>query len=240
MNHSDFVEKYSSKQIAVDVDKNQAGFMYGQPGLMPQQFRTKQAMIRTLGFGGLALSIALFFFVPWWAALGVLFIALGMFVQAQKSAVKGVLEASLQDPIVYQVAVEKQVLVTRELHLNKGLTEAKQMKTILLVDDHSCVRDPLQAFLQMSGYHILTADNANEAFEHLNESHIDLVITNINMPGMDGIELTRHVTERYNVKVIVTTGMHDCHDEAIAAGAIEFVKKPVNMESFKKLIANII
>ena len=123
MNHSDFVEKYSSKQIAVDVDRNQAGFMHDQPGLMPQQFRTKQAMIRTLAFGGLALGVVLFFFVPWWAALGVLFIALKMFHQAQKSAAKGVLEASLQDPNVYRIAVENQVLVTRELYLTEGMAK---------------------------------------------------------------------------------------------------------------------
>ena len=115
MNHSDFVEKYSSNKIAVDVDRNKAGFMYKQTGLMPQQFRAKQAMLRTLAFGGILLGMALFFFVPWWAALGVLFIALYMFPQAQKNAAKGVLQASLQDPNVYQVAVKNKVLVTREL-----------------------------------------------------------------------------------------------------------------------------
>ena len=115
MNHSDFVKKYNSNQISVSVDKNKAGFMYEPPGLMPQQFRTKQAMIRTLAFGGLLLGVALFFFVPWWAALGVLFVAFYMFPQAQKNAAKGVLLSSLQDPNVYQVAVENQVLATREL-----------------------------------------------------------------------------------------------------------------------------
>lgn len=114
------------------------------------------------------------------------------------------------------------------------------MKTILIVDDEPTVRKPLQEFFQISGYQILTAENADEAFDHLNESHIDLMITNISMPGMDGIELTRIVTERYNVKVIVTTGMHDCHDEAIAAGAIEFVRKPVRFENFEKLVESIL
>lgn len=112
------------------------------------------------------------------------------------------------------------------------------MNTILLVDDEPTVRIPLEAFLQMSGYQILTAENADEAFDHLNETHIDLMVTNINMLGMNGIELTRHVTERYNVKVIVLTG-DDFHDEAIAAGAIKYVRKPVRFESFLKLIESI-
>ena len=115
MIHSDFVEKYNSNQIAVNVDRNKAGFMYEQPGLIPQQFRAKQAMIRTVAFGGILLGVVLFFFVPWWAALGVLFFGLYMFTQAQKNAAKGVLLASLQDLNVYQVAVENQVLVIKEL-----------------------------------------------------------------------------------------------------------------------------
>ena len=114
------------------------------------------------------------------------------------------------------------------------------MKTILIVDDEPSVRNPLQAFLQMSDYEILTAENADEAFEHLNKTHIDLMVTNINMPGMDGIELTRHVTEQYKIKVIVTTGMHHLQDEALAAGAIEFVKKPVRFERFLKLVKSIL
>ena len=115
MNHTDFVEKYNSNQISVDVSRNKAGFMYEQPGLMPQQFRIKQAMIRTIAFVGVLLGVVLFFFVPWWAALGVLFAAFYMFPQAQKNAAKGVLLASLQDPSIYQVAVENQVLITKEL-----------------------------------------------------------------------------------------------------------------------------
>lgn len=114
MNHSNFVERYNSNQIVVDLDRNKAGFMYEQPGLIPKQYRAKQAMIRTLAFGGFLLGVVLFFFVPWWAALGVLFFGLYMFPQAQKSAAKGVLLASLQDPKVYQVAVENQVLIIRE------------------------------------------------------------------------------------------------------------------------------
>ncbi|MFC1665674.1 hypothetical protein ACFL17_08615 [Pseudomonadota bacterium] len=120
MNHSEFVEKYRSNKIAVDVDRNKAGFMYEKPGLMPQQFRVKQTVIRIFAFGGIVLGAILFFFVPWWAALGVFFIAFIMFPQAQKNAASGVLQASLQDPNVYQVAVENYVLVARELDQNDG------------------------------------------------------------------------------------------------------------------------
>ena len=59
------------------------------------------------------------------------------------------------------------------------------------------------------------------------------------MPGMSGIELTRHVKERYNLEVIVFTAMKDYHDETIAAGAFEYGRKLVNLESLLKLIESI-
>lgn len=115
MNHADFVSRYQNNQVAVDIDKNKAGFMYEQQGLMPQELRAKQAMIRTIAFVGVIVGIALFFFAPWWAALGVLFLALYMFPQAQKNAARGVLQASLDNASIYEIAVQNQVLKVREL-----------------------------------------------------------------------------------------------------------------------------
>jgi len=76
--------------------------------------------------------------------------------------------------------------------------------------------------------------------EHFKQGHIDLIITNIQMPGMNGIELTRYVTERYDTKVIVYTAMEDYKDEAFDAGAFEYVRKPVNLESLLKRIESIV
>ena len=114
MEHSTFVQKYRANKIEVSVDKNKAGFMYEKPGLLPQNLRKKQALIRTGGFGGVLLGIVLFFFSPWGFALMVLFFGLFMFPYAQKSAAKGVLDASLADQYVYQAAVDNQVIVIRE------------------------------------------------------------------------------------------------------------------------------
>lgn len=114
------------------------------------------------------------------------------------------------------------------------------MKTILIVDDNPTVRNPMELFLQMNDYHILTADNADKALEHFSQRHIDLMITNIMMPGMNGIELTRYVSERYDTKVIVATGMDDCQNEAFEAGTSEYVTKPIQLESFKKLIESVL
>ena len=59
------------------------------------------------------------------------------------------------------------------------------------------------------------------------------------MPEMNGIELTKHVTKRYDTKVIVHTAYEVYQGEAFDAGAIEYVMKPVNLESLLKLINKI-
>ena len=103
MEHAIFVKKYRANQITVDVDKNKAGFLYDIPGLMPRSLRKKQAVIRSIAFGGVLIGTTFFFFAPWWVALGVLLIGLYMFPQAQNAAAAGAIEASLKDPEVYQV-----------------------------------------------------------------------------------------------------------------------------------------
>ena len=118
MEHSEFVDRYSKGEISVNVDKNQAGFMYGRPGLMPQSLRARQARYRTFAFGGVIVGIALFFLATWWVALAVLFFGLYMFPQAQKSAAAGVLEAALLDASVYKIAKESNVIVIGEVANN--------------------------------------------------------------------------------------------------------------------------
>ena len=110
MNHDEFKSLYQSGALAVDVDKNKAGFMYQSPYLMPRPLRRRQAAMRTFAFGGFFLSIILFFIVSWWIALLSMFLSLFMFPAAQKDAAKGFLEASLIDPNVYNAALSAEVL----------------------------------------------------------------------------------------------------------------------------------
>jgi DNA-binding response OmpR family regulator len=113
------------------------------------------------------------------------------------------------------------------------------MKTILIVDDESSIRNPLQEFLRLStDCTVLAASDSDQALEHFSKRQIDLMVTNINMSYMNGIELTRYVRERYDTKVIIATAMDCYHDEAFDAGAIEYILKPLRFESFLKLINN--
>jgi hypothetical protein len=110
MEHDEFVQKYRAGLLAVRVDREKAGFLYEKPGLMPESLRMRQANLRAIAFGGVGLGIALFFFVEWWIAALVLIMGLVMLPYCQRSGARGVLEASLSDPGVYQVASDNRVL----------------------------------------------------------------------------------------------------------------------------------
>jgi hypothetical protein len=110
MEHGEFVQKYRAGLLVVRVDREKAGFLHGKPGLMTGRLRRSQANLRAIAFGGVGLGIALFFFVKWWIAGLVLIVGLVMFPYCQRSGARGVLEASLSDPGVYQVASQTGVL----------------------------------------------------------------------------------------------------------------------------------
>ena len=117
----------------------------------------------------------------------------------------------------------------------------KWTKRILVVDDDRFVRDVLVRFFSMSGYGTLSAGSGEEALEVMRESEVDLVVTDVNMPGMDGLELTRRIRERFGVDVIVMTGCGvDCNRvDALKAGGSDFFLKPMNMKEMLESVNKI-
>lgn len=79
--------------------------------------------------------------------------------------------------------------------------------TILLVDDEELLRAAVQEMLEMSGYKVITASNGHEAMACLNQQAIDLVITDLVMPKMDGVDLVEQIRQiRPDLPVIVVSG----------------------------------
>ena len=74
---------------------------------------------------------------------------------------------------------------------------------ILIVDDDAAIRDSMHEFVDMSGYQSSMAMSAEEALEMLDGSSVDVVITDIMLPGMDGLELTDRIKKNYDIDVIV-------------------------------------
>ncbi len=104
--------------------------------------------------------------------------------------------------------------------------------SILIVDDDLPIRDMVHEFVQMSGYVACAAASAEEALSVLTETAIDVVITDIMLPGMDGLELTDHIKRKWDIDVIVMTGYSTeySYAEAVNKGASDFVFKPVRLE----------
>lgn len=132
MNHKDFIEKYNSGEITVNIDINKAGYMYAQSD-MPKELKRKQAIIRAFAFGGVILGFVLFFYVQWWIALGILIMALSIFPKAQKVAGNDVLQASLDNPNVYQVAIDNQVLIISNKMTKEEISDV-QTKGVKLLE----------------------------------------------------------------------------------------------------------
>lgn len=103
---------------------------------------------------------------------------------------------------------------------------------ILIVDDDTSVRGTMQDYLTNAGYRSHAAGTAEEALELLKKNTYHVVITDILLPGMGGLELTNIIKKKKSADVIVMTGYSDdySYEEAINIGASDFVIKPVRFE----------
>ena len=103
---------------------------------------------------------------------------------------------------------------------------------ILIVDDDEGIRDPMHEFMAKVGFNAFAAASAEEAIEVLKANTIEVVITDIKLPGQDGLELTDLIKANYDIDVIVMTGYRGdySYEEAINKGASDFIFKPVRLE----------
>jgi two-component system response regulator (stage 0 sporulation protein F) len=116
-------------------------------------------------------------------------------------------------------------------------------QVILIVDDEEGLREGLSKLLEDEGYVVFSAESAERALEILGQSHIDLVLTDMRMPGMNGIELLKKIRERYgNVGVIILTGYGqiETYIEAMNFGAIEYVSKPFKVNELKFIVNKVL
>ena len=114
-----------------------------------------------------------------------------------------------------------------------------RMLSLLVVDDDQPLLDTLKNGLLLHGYHCETTASAASALEMIEKNSFDIMITDIIMPDMNGLELTAKVKNiRPEMTIIVITGHIENfpYDRAIEAGASDFIKKPF---SLKELIARI-
>lgn len=103
---------------------------------------------------------------------------------------------------------------------------------ILIVDDDPDVRSAMHHFVERAGFQTFSVTSAEEAIALLNEKEMDIVVTDIILTGLNGLELTDRIKSDHDVDVIVMTGYSSeySYEEAVNKGASDFVFKPVRFE----------
>ena len=115
--------------------------------------------------------------------------------------------------------------------------------SILIVDDEFTVRDSLYKWFKADGFDVDTAEDSNEALKKFKGKTWDIVLLDIRMPGMDGIEFNRHIQGfNKNIVVIIMTAYAsvDTAVQAIKDGAFEYVSKPIDPDNLTHIIRNAI
>lgn len=112
---------------------------------------------------------------------------------------------------------------------------------ILVVDDEESIREFLEIMLKKEGYEVTTAEDGAKAKEILTKKSFDMVISDMQMPNVTGIELLRHVRESYPdlVFMIITAfGTTETAVEAMKLGAYDYLTKPFKIDEVRLNIAN--
>ncbi|QRM90566.1 response regulator [Lacinutrix sp. WUR7] len=113
-------------------------------------------------------------------------------------------------------------------------------ENILIVDDDVHILELIQRHLQALNYHTYKAVSVKEAIAILQDKSIDLLITDLKMPGVDGLELVKYVSEHFpNIPKLVVTGFPSIEGalDAFKSGAMEYLTKPFTKEELKTAVA---
>ena len=106
-------------------------------------------------------------------------------------------------------------------------------RRILVVDDDESLRRITQLQLEEAGYAVLTASSGDRALQAIEEEAPALVITDLKMPGLSGLEVLKKVRESYpqtTVVMITAFGTVQTAVEAMKAGAYDYITKPIDYE----------
>jgi DNA-binding NtrC family response regulator len=112
---------------------------------------------------------------------------------------------------------------------------------LLIVEDEVTLCESLKRVLMREGYQVEAVDSAETALTHIRETSYDLVITDIVLPGIDGIELLRRMKEGYPEQIVIVITAYASIETAVSAlraGAYDYVIKPIIHEEIKRIIKN--
>jgi CheY-like chemotaxis protein len=123
---------------------------------------------------------------------------------------------------------------------SNGIAENTQEKPVILIaDDNTDSRDALRALLEAYGFAVAEAENGEEAVRRALQSHPDLILMDIMMPRVDGVEATRRLRaskEFRQVPILTLTAMVGSQDMALGAGCDAYLNKPLEIPALLKTI----
>lgn len=114
--------------------------------------------------------------------------------------------------------------------------------TIYIVDDDDAVRDSLRFLLETNGYNVLTFSSGEEFLEKYDPTLVSILITDVRMPGMSGLQLQEELNARkVNIPIVFITGHGNVPMavNTLKQGAMDFIEKPFNLSDIQEVISNL-
>ena len=123
--------------------------------------------------------------------------------------------------------------------------ETEDRPQILVVDDDEMVREVVVESIKADGLNVVVCGDGAEALEIARETVYDLIVTDMRLPGMDGLKITRRIKSDDQLKdipIVAISGaaMQEDKEEAIAAGCVGYISKPIDVHSFVETIEKLI
>jgi two-component system, chemotaxis family, chemotaxis protein CheY len=118
-------------------------------------------------------------------------------------------------------------------------------KKVLVVDDSAAIRQSISFIIEQAGYSVVQGENGQDGVSKLGDEQFDLIITDVNMPVMDGIEFVRQIRQQDNyrftpVVVLTTESQESKMKEGKEAGATGWIVKPFDADKLMSVVKKLI
>ena len=114
---------------------------------------------------------------------------------------------------------------------------------ILVVDDEEGARELFNTILSDEGYDVTLANNGSDALTRMQADAFDLVVTDIKMPGMDGLQLLQEIRKtgsKADVIMVTAYGEVESYLKAMSLGAAEYINKPIRIKELKRIVHKVL
>lgn len=112
--------------------------------------------------------------------------------------------------------------------------------SLLVIEDDEDVRDVMEMGLERQGFCVVSCADAAKAFTHLASTQFDVIATDLGLAELGGQELIRELNRRHSCPVVVLTGNGSAREDAMRAGAADFLVKPVSLSEFAERVRQLL